>query len=166
MSVQRSQAVAPGRYIPLARITGVEILAARHPVAVVQVGKTTIHGRAPQIFAVGVRMVRAAMRADPRLIAGLADVLPEFSIARTTGLPSSATDLSAEISSLDQSRGDGAGRLYRVPAAVSVAATATGPGEEGSLVRSQNASEEGVREVAAVAASSGAVEGSAARIAD
>src|SRR5579884_2319273 len=78
MAVQRSQAVAPGRYVPLARITGAEILSDRHPVSV-QVAKTTIHGRAPQIFAVGVRMIRAAVRADPRLAAGLAAVLPELS---------------------------------------------------------------------------------------
>lgn len=78
MAVQRSQAVAPGRYVPLARITGAEILPDRHPVSV-QVAKTTIHGRAPQIFAVGVRMIRAAMRADPRLAAGLTAVLPELS---------------------------------------------------------------------------------------
>ena len=83
-STARSQAVAPGRYIPLARITGAEILSPRHPVAV-QVAKTTIHGRAPQIFAVGVRMIRAAMRADPRLAAGLAAVLPELSTDRVGG---------------------------------------------------------------------------------
>jgi predicted anti-sigma-YlaC factor YlaD len=78
MAIQRSQAVVPGRYIPLARITGAEILSDRHPVSL-QVAKTTIHGRAPQIFAVGVRMIRAAVRADPRLAAGLASVLPELS---------------------------------------------------------------------------------------
>lgn len=81
--VQRSQAVAPGRYVPLARITGAEILSDRHPVSV-QVTKTTIHGRAPQIFAVGVRMIRAAMRADPRLAAGLTAVLPELSVREAT----------------------------------------------------------------------------------
>lgn len=83
MAVQRSQAVAPGRYVPLARITGAEILPDGHPVVSVQVVKTTIHGRAPQIFAVGIRMIKAAVRADPRLAAGLAAVLPELSARKT-----------------------------------------------------------------------------------
>lgn len=91
--VQRSQAVAPGRYVPLARITGAEILSDRHPVSV-QVAKTTIHGRAPQIFAVGVRMIRAAVRADPRLAAGLTAVLPELSAREAT--QTETTEMSPE----------------------------------------------------------------------
>ncbi len=111
MAVQRSQAVAPGRYVPLARITGAEILSDRHPVSL-QVAKTTIHGRAPQIFAVGVRMIRAAVRADPRLAAGLAAVLPELSAGEA------AQDETAEMSP----EGTGS-RLYPVT-------TAEGSGEE------------------------------------
>jgi hypothetical protein len=113
VSLPRSQAVAPGLYIPLARITGAEILPSMHPVAV-EVSKTTIHGRAPQIFAVGVRMIRAALRADPRLAAGLAAVLPEVSAGR----PVSALGV-AEESSVDPSPGVSAGRLYASSSAVS-----------------------------------------------
>ncbi len=109
----RSQAVAPGRYIPLARITGAEILPAMHPVAV-EVSKTTIHGRAPQIFAVGVRMIRAALRADPRLAAGLAAVLPEVSAGRTASALGAAEENSADLSPAAR-----AGRLYASPSAVS-----------------------------------------------
>lgn len=113
MSVQRSQAVAPGRYIPLARITGAEILAPQHPVSV-QVAKTTIHGRAPQIFAVGVRMIRAAMRADPRLLEGLRAVLPELAVDRVEGLQDVVEEIPAGLSTSAAPR-----RLYQVSAAVS-----------------------------------------------
>jgi hypothetical protein len=109
----RSQAVAPGRYIPLARITGAEILAPQHPVSV-QVAKTTIHGRAPQIFAVGVRMIRAAMRADPRLVDGLRAVLPELTLDRAQGPQDSVEEISAGVSP-----GTAARHLYQVSAAVS-----------------------------------------------
>ena len=113
MSVQRSQAVAPGRYIPLARITGAEILAPQHPVSV-QVAKTTIHGRAPQIFAVGVRMIRAAMRADPRLLEGLRAVLPELSVDQAEGPQDLVEEIPAGLSPSAAPR-----RLYQVSAAVS-----------------------------------------------
>jgi hypothetical protein len=113
VSFPRSQAVAPGRYIPLARITGAEVLPSMHPVAV-EVSKTTIHGRAPQIFAVGVRMIRAALRADPRLAAGLAAVLPEASAGRAASALGVAEENPADLSS-----GAVAGRLYASSPAVS-----------------------------------------------
>lgn len=80
-----------------------------HPVSV-QVSKTTIHGRAPQIFAVGVRMLRAAMRADPRLVAGLAAVLPELSAAGPAALD-------AEVVSAGMSPESTESRLYPVATA-------------------------------------------------
>jgi hypothetical protein len=63
----RSQAFRPGKYVPLSRITGAEILDDRHPVAV-EVAKTTIHGKSSQIFDVGLRVLRAAIVANPALL--------------------------------------------------------------------------------------------------
>lgn len=133
MAAQRSQAVAPGRYVPLARITGAEILSDRHPVSV-QVAKTTIHGRAPQIFAVGVRMIRAAVRADPRLAAGLTAVLPELSgRGDAQKVPTQMSPEGTES------------RLYPVT-------TAEGSGEEISPRKSQKSVTDGLPVVAASAA--------------
>jgi hypothetical protein len=103
----------------------------------VQVTKTTIHGRAPQIFAVGVRMIRAAMRADPRLVEGLRAVLPELTVGRAEDPGDSIEEISAGVSPSTAAR-----HLYQVSAAVSAesgkkifAAAVTnrpGTGREGS----------------------------------
>lgn len=73
----RSQAFRPGKYVPLSRITGAEILDDRHPVAV-EVAKTTIHGKSSQIFDVGLRMLRAAIVANPALLKRLELEAPEL----------------------------------------------------------------------------------------
>ena len=74
----RSQAWFPGRFVSLRQITGAEILSDRHRVSV-QVSKTTIHGSSAQLLAVGVRMVRAALAANPGLVTRLAAEVPELS---------------------------------------------------------------------------------------
>jgi hypothetical protein len=73
----RSQAWFPGRFISLRQITGAEILSDRHRVSV-QVSKTTIHGSSSQLLAVGMRMVRAAIAANPELAVRLAAEAPEL----------------------------------------------------------------------------------------
>jgi hypothetical protein len=59
--------LAPGRYVPVQHIAGVEVLSPVHRLTVT-VDVTTIRGTAAELFALGRQMMRAAVEVDPSLI--------------------------------------------------------------------------------------------------
>lgn len=59
--------LAPGRYVPVRHIAGIEVLPRVHRLEV-KVDSTTIRGTATDLFALGLQIVRAAVDADPSLI--------------------------------------------------------------------------------------------------
>ena len=72
---KRSQAVYPGRYFSISRITGAEVLPQQRR-AEVEITQSTIHGSANQIMRTGLAMIRAAIASDPALAAQLAEAAP------------------------------------------------------------------------------------------
>ena len=59
--------LAPGRYVPVRHIAGVEVLPPVHRLEV-KVDATTIRGTAADLFALGLQIMRAAVEVDPSLI--------------------------------------------------------------------------------------------------
>ena len=59
--------LAPGRYVPVRHIAGIEVLPLVHRLEV-KVDTTTIRGSAADLFALGRQIMRAAVEADPSLI--------------------------------------------------------------------------------------------------
>ena len=59
--------LAPGRYVPVRHIAGIEVLRPVHRLEV-KVDTTTIRGTAADLFALGRQIMRAAVEADPSLI--------------------------------------------------------------------------------------------------
>ena len=59
--------LAPGLYIPVEHVAGIEVLSSVHRIGV-RVDRTTIRGTAPALFMLGLRIIRAAVRVDPSLI--------------------------------------------------------------------------------------------------
>ena len=59
--------LAPGRYVPVKHIAGIEVLSPVHRLGV-KVDSTTIRGTAAELFALGLQIMRAAVETDPSLI--------------------------------------------------------------------------------------------------
>jgi hypothetical protein len=59
--------LAPGLYVPVRHVAGIEVLPPVHRLAVT-VDKTTIRGTAAELFALGRQIMRAAVAVDPSLI--------------------------------------------------------------------------------------------------
>jgi hypothetical protein len=62
LSPRRSQAWFPGKYVPVSRISGIEVFSRRR--GRVQVSDTTIHGSPAQLRALAAHMLRAADLVD------------------------------------------------------------------------------------------------------
>jgi hypothetical protein len=61
----------PGRIVPLARLTSLELLSPLHRSVRVQVGTTTVYGTANEAAAIGLALLKAAMDADPVIAAAV-----------------------------------------------------------------------------------------------
>jgi hypothetical protein len=59
--------MAPGTYVPVRYIAGIEVLPKVHRIAVT-VDRTTIRGTSGDLFRLGLQIMRAAIDVDPSLI--------------------------------------------------------------------------------------------------
>jgi hypothetical protein len=59
--------MAPGRYVPLPYLAGIEVLPNVHRIDVA-IDKTTVRGTAKGLFNLGLAIMRAAAAADPSLV--------------------------------------------------------------------------------------------------